>query len=151
MKGASMNIKSISVILLVAVMFGGIWFAYREKQSAKQSASSQVSESTQVPQETIDVTPVVQGGSIVTSEIALTIISPTNGATVTTAKVVVTGKTKPNAEVFVNDEETVADASGNFSVTLSLDEGDNPIVISANDDNGNVAEKELIVNYDSGN
>ena len=148
-----MNLKSLSIILLVAILFGGIWFVYRDKQSAQKSATSEMTPQDGRPTPNISpvTTPVVNGGAVVASEISLTISSPVNGATVTTDSVVVRGKTKPNAEVFVNDEATVADTSGNFSVTLNLDEGDNPIVISANDADGNVAEKELIVNYDSGN
>lgn len=147
-----MNLKSLSIILLIAILFGGIWFVYRDKQTSQKSATSELNEDVRpTPDISAVTTPIVSGGSVVTSEISLTIASPVNGATVTTATVVVRGKTTPNAEVFVNDEATVADTTGNFSVTLALDEGDNPIVISANDADGNVAEKELIVNYDSGN
>jgi hypothetical protein len=148
-----MNLKSLSIVLLVVILFGGIWFARRQKLSMQQSASSQVQQSSVSPTPDIVgiITPVPQGGAVTASEITLTISSPVNGSTVTTPTIIVRGKTKPNAEVFVNDEDTIADASGNFSVSLSLDEGDNPIVVSANDADGNVAEKEFTVNYDSGN
>lgn len=147
-----MNLKSLSIILLVAILFGSIWFVYRDKQSAQKSATTEISELARpTPDISPIITPVTNGGSVIASEISLTISSPANGATVTTALVVVRGKTKPNAEVFVNDESTVADGSGNFSVSLTLDEGDNPIVVSANDEDGNVAEKEFNVNFDSGN
>ncbi len=146
-----MNSKSLSIILLIAILFGGVWFVYRDKLASQKSATSEVNELTRpTPDISAVTTPIVNGGSVVASEISLTISAPINGATVTTSTIAVRGKTKPNADVFVNDETTVADASGNFSVTLTLDEGDNPIVISANDADGNVAEKELIVNYDSG-
>lgn len=56
----------------------------------------------------------------------------------------VTGKTIAYAEVFINDQETKADAEGNFKLKLnSLVAGDNPIVISANDADGNVVEQNL--------
>lgn len=146
-----MNTKSISIILLVVIMFGGIWFAYKDKQKSQQSSVTQSQNTAEPTPDIVAVTtPVVNGGAILASEITLTITSPTNGATVTTATTVVRGKTKPNAEVFVNDEDTIADANGNFSVTLSLDDGENPIVVSANDADGNIAERELSVNYDSG-
>ena len=80
--------------------------------------------------------------------IALTITSPTNGSTVTASSVTVKGKTVVGAEVFINDKETTADSQGNFSTILSLDEGDNPIVVLVNDENGNVAEQELSVTYE---
>ena len=80
--------------------------------------------------------------------IPLTIASPANASIVTTSTLAVKGKTTPKAEVFVNDKETIADSNGNFSVTLTLDEGDNPIVVLANDENGNEAEQELSVTYE---
>lgn len=83
------------------------------------------------------------------TQITLDITAPENNSTVTKSSVVVTGKTAPKAEVFVNDVETVANNAGNFSVTLTLDEGENPIVVVANDADGNMAEKELMVTYTS--
>lgn len=59
------------------------------------------------------------------------------------------GKTVANAEVFINDKETKADALGSFSVSLTLDEGENTIVISANDSLGNYIEKEITVTLES--
>lgn len=81
------------------------------------------------------------------SGITLTVSTPANNATVTTSSLSVKGKTVAGAEVFVNDIETTADANGYFSVTLKLEEGDNYILIVANDVSGNYAEKELTVNY----
>jgi bacillopeptidase F len=82
-------------------------------------------------------------------EIPLSITSPTDGITVTNPSLTVKGITLSNAEVFVNDKETAADAKGNFSATLILDDGENIIVVTANDLQGNSAEKELTVIYDS--
>lgn len=82
--------------------------------------------------------------------ITLTVSSPANGATVTNATITITGQTLPGAEVSINDVETTADAQGNFSGILTLDEGDNDITVSANDTNGNSAEQELTVTFDSG-
>jgi phosphate-selective porin len=79
--------------------------------------------------------------------ITLTVSSPVNNAAVTSASVTVRGKTVAGAEVFVNDVETRADSSGNFSVKFTLDEGENYILIVANDANGNYAEKDLTVTY----
>jgi len=80
-------------------------------------------------------------------DIALNVTSPLNGITITTGKVVtVKGKTTAGAEVFVNDQSTMADANGNFSVVLTLDEGPNNIVVTVNDVDGNVAEQSLSVN-----
>lgn len=78
----------------------------------------------------------------------LMIMSPTPDATVTTAAVTVSGKTFPNADVFVDEQELKADAKGMFSTTVTLDEGENSILVTANDDDGNDAEQEIMVTYE---
>jgi hypothetical protein len=82
-----------------------------------------------------------------TNQITLSVTSPLNNATVTSPALTVRGKTAPNAEVFVNDAETKADAGGNFFASITLDEGENPVVIVANDANGNSAEQDIMVTY----
>lgn len=77
--------------------------------------------------------------------ISITVSSPQNGATLSSSSVTVTGKTYPNADVFVNDQRIKADANGNFSAKISLDEGQNQIVVTANDAYGNAAERDLNV------
>lgn len=88
-------------------------------------------------------------GNTLSDNISLTISSPKNGAKLSSANIVITGKTSPNAEVFINDTEGRADANGNFSINMILDEGQNQIVIDANDEWGNVAEEVLIVTVES--
>lgn len=83
----------------------------------------------------------------VTSGITLTISSPSNNTTVSGSSLTVKGKTVSGAEVFVNDLETKADTSGNFSVSLTLEEGENYILVVANDATGNYSEKELSITY----
>lgn len=84
------------------------------------------------------------------SDFELSISSPVDNVVLTTPTLVIRGKTKAKAEVAINDKETVADSTGNFSVTMTLDEGENTFYILANDDMGNVAERMLTVIYDSG-
>jgi hypothetical protein len=144
-----MKIKVLSIIALIAILLFGIWyvFTYRTSMSTEPSTSEMV-QPTQIAQEESPVVVAPTGGASTASEISLVITSPTNGSTVTSASITVSGKTSPNAEVFVNDEETTANASGNFSVNLTLDEGENPIVVSVNDAEGRVAQKELLVTYE---
>jgi hypothetical protein len=80
----------------------------------------------------------------------MTILSPTPNAVVTVAAITVRGKTFPNADVFVGEQELKADAKGMFSTTVTLDEGENSILVTANDDDGNDAEDEIMVTYDPG-
>lgn len=81
--------------------------------------------------------------------LTLDIISPQNNQIVQTPAVKVQGKTLSGAEVFVNDKETMAKTDGTFSVSVALDEGDNIIVVSVNDDLGNYLEKEVSVTLQS--
>lgn len=79
----------------------------------------------------------------------LDVASPKDGDTLSANSVLVEGKTAPLAEVFVNDAEALADSTGNFSVKMGLEEGENSITIMANDEVGNYAEKEIIVNVET--
>ena len=80
----------------------------------------------------------------------LTVTSPIDSATVSTSTVTVQGQTTPGATVTVNGNSDVADANGNFSIDVSLDNGPNAIDVIAMDDNGNQGEVLLMVNDTSG-
>jgi large repetitive protein len=84
-------------------------------------------------------------GNVTSTKISLVITSPVNGAILDSTNVTVKGKTTPKADVFVNDQEGVADANGNFSISIGLDEGNNLITVSANDADGNVSQQDLNV------
>lgn len=81
------------------------------------------------------------------NQITLSVTSPSNNTTVTSPSVVVKGVTLPGADVSVNEKDVVAGASGAFSATLTLEEGDNYIIVVAVDPDGKVAEQELTVTY----
>lgn len=83
--------------------------------------------------------------NITSNKISLTVTSPKDGSTLDSTNAVVKGKTVPGADVFVNDQSAKADASGNFSISIGLDEGSNLIVVSANDAEGNVTEQNINV------
>ncbi len=80
-------------------------------------------------------------------EIPLEIYEPQEGVAISSS-LTIKGKTKPNASVFVNDKELRANKEGLFSTRLSLDEGENTIVILAHDADGKYAEKEITVTLD---
>jgi len=54
-----------------------------------------------------------------------------NTFTVSQSSVVITGKTSPQAELFVNGEEVSVALSGDFSLPLSLFSGINTVTITA--------------------
>jgi len=77
----------------------------------------------------------------------LEVNSPTDGAQVSTNKITVSGQTMSKAEVSVNEKDLVADDNGNFSTTVSLEEGENFISITAGNENG-FEEKEIVVYFE---
>lgn len=95
----------------------------------------------------VSVTSSVQTTNTKTGEIELTISSPTDKSVISSQTVTVKGKTKPLADVAVNDQEKKADGSGNFSAIITLEEGENSIFVLVSDEDGNNAEKELTVTY----
>jgi len=80
----------------------------------------------------------------------LTVTSPIDSATLSISTVTVQGRTTPGATVTVNGNSDVADANGNFSIDVSLDNGPNAIDVIATDDSGNQGEVLLMVNDTSG-
>lgn len=100
--------------------------AVKEEASMEESASTEVSEG-----------------------LTLSVSSPLNRSTVSTETLQVIGKTSPNAEVYVNDQEGSADSTGNFFVNVILHEGENVLTVVVNDQSGNYAEKELTVYLES--
>lgn len=81
----------------------------------------------------------------VKTNFSLEVNSPKDRAIVSTPIIKVEGKTIADAEVFVNEKETKSDPTGSFSVEYELFEGENEIYVSANNSNGNYAEKVITV------
>jgi hypothetical protein len=83
---------------------------------------------------------------VLQSAISLKITEPTDAAEISSNTVAVKGETVPGATVTVNDAVSTADDNGNFSVTISLEQGPNAIDIIATDDNGQQGEILILVN-----
>jgi len=139
--------------IAIGVVVIGLALFFLRQYSIKQTVLPAVSEQvaptiTQDQSEVRGVTPTVTPGEATrVSGITLSLSAPSNNSTVSNASITVRGKTVAGAEIFVNDEETKADASGNFSLSIPLDEGENYLLVVANDAAGNYAEKELTVTY----
>lgn len=78
----------------------------------------------------------------------LEVTSPSDGDIVVSPSLTITGTTEGNAEVFINENEVKADPQGNFSTIITLEEGENIIVVTSSDDEGNYAEKTLTVIFE---
>lgn len=148
---AYMKKNTVILVVLVCVIGIGAILLFRARGTNTPSV--------EVPTITTPV-PTTQTGIRSTSEtmkeipsavktIPLVVSSPIDGAVVTSASLSVRGKTVPHAEVFINDVETRADVSGNFTAQITLDEGENTVVVMVNDADGNTADKELTVAYNS--
>lgn len=129
---------AIGGLLLLAGMFlGGGWILKNKINSKSETLNSkQVVEVTPTPEPTIDTT---------VQKLTLTVTSPLDGAVVKAGTVTVKGTTAPKAEVSVNDVDTKADAQGNFSAVVKLDEGQNYVVVVAVGEDGEFAKLELVV------
>lgn len=132
-------VPGVFVVLVLVVLGAGLLFLSQKKGQEAPST-------TFFPSPTITLTTTVTPPPT-NNQIALTITKPVDQTVVTTPTVVVSGKTVPNADVSVNDQELTADAQGNFSVTVNLEDGDNYIDITVNDQNGQSAQKEIMVTY----
>lgn len=136
--------EKLKIPLLLAlgatVIIGGAVSLQKRQAVAPSTELAQAPVSTPTPTEETKAT----------VDLPLTVTSPTHNSTVASSTLTVRGKTKAKAQVAVNDIETVADAAGNFSITLTLDEGENILFIIVNDEIGNVTEQELSVIFDSG-
>jgi cytoskeletal protein RodZ len=107
---------------------------FQNNQQTNQSTNQ-----TNINQSTIPTAePVSQG-------LTLEVIEPKENTTYSSSSIRVSGKTSAYAEVYVNDTQTKADGTGNFSVNYNLDEGENLLTIVANDQAGNYVEKEMTV------
>ncbi len=136
------------IALLVAAGIGLGVYAKNQKKAMSTTTATPTMTTTESSGATgITGTPTP---TVKVQQIALVVSTPGNGVTLTSPTVVIKGKTLAKADVFVNDTQTTADAQGNFSVTITLDEGENTIIVAANDADGNFTEQELSLTYDSG-
>ena len=148
-----LTIILIFVILILAAGIGLVAYTHMTKKSAVINPVPTMTTSTQVPGAGFPTTTPgsTQQSPIPTvAQISLTITDPTNNSTVTTPTLIIKGVTIPKADVFVNDSEVTADVQGKFTVQVTLDEGENTLVVTANDANGNYSEQDLTVTYNSG-
>lgn len=129
----------VALVLVVGIVGLGGYFIYNLKILNPSTPGDNYA------LETVKVEGVAESKST-SDKISLNIISPKNNDIVKSRNVVVAGKTTSGAEVFINDQYVKADLNGNFSLTITLDEGENILVVAANDEEGNVTEQNFSVN-----
>lgn len=77
----------------------------------------------------------------------LSIDSPSDGSSVNSETIIVSGKTDEGVRVTVNDFWAVLNPDNTYSYTLKLNQGGNKILVVATDEAGNKSEKEINVTY----
>ena len=80
---------------------------------------------------------------------ALQVLSPKDGATVTSRVIEFTGVTERGAEVFSGPFEAETDAQGDWAINLVLAPGANGAAFTARDAAGNETSVRIVVNYDA--
>jgi uncharacterized protein YfaP (DUF2135 family) len=80
------------------------------------------------------------------TDVPLKVTDPVDASTLTENNITVKGTTSPGAVVTVNDQTSMADNNGNFSIPISVDDGVNAIDVTATDANGKQGEVLLMVN-----
>ncbi len=147
----SPKFSSLALILAAGVIFAGCSLqntptgSYQTNQEQIQSVPTTTSVSTNKK-----ITPTPTGKQVAKSvPVFLKVSSPVSGTTISASSVVVRGQTTPGAEVSINDQDIKADANGNFTLSIALDEGENEIYVLANDSDGNVASQTLTVIYET--
>jgi hypothetical protein len=144
---------TIILLILTVICLAGIFYS-RKKNTQVFPQIGSIATVTPVP--AIILPPEKEQQKVIVADekihiaLMLTVTSPADKSTVTNPTLIVKGKTSPKAEVFVNESEGVADADGNFSLSITLDEGDNPVIVMVNDADGNLAEKDMNIIYDAG-
>ena len=127
-------LKFILLILVVIFLIAVFIFVstFKDKQAETTGSTASINETQDAQSQT-------EGNFF------LTISSPVSGATQSSKSLTVKGKTAAGADVFANDKEGKAGANGDFSINITLDEGENTVLVIANDSAGNSLEKELTV------
>lgn len=77
----------------------------------------------------------------------LELVSPNEGTTVNVGRIEVAGRTNPDSEVFVNEEQLTLDQNGNFRKEVILEEGENYILVTAGNERGD-KEIERVVYFE---
>lgn len=133
----------ISVVLLLIVILA----VGRKNPTEDMGISKQIFPNILNKQNESNNSAQTKGNNAPIENIPLAITYPKDKSTVASSAITIKGQTTPNAEIAVNEIDTKADSSGNFSAAVSLDEGENTIIVVANDQNGNYSEKEVTVTF----
>jgi len=141
--------KKIYFLLTLLIIFGFLVVYSRQMKKTTPTESGQTIPTQSITINQSETTQTTETTTNISEGLTLEVNLPVNNSTVNTVSTLVKGKTSPNVEVFINEKEIKADSNGEFSTTVVLEEGENYIIVSANDEQGNYAEKEVMVNLET--
>jgi hypothetical protein len=141
------NLTPYAIVGVVLVLLFMYLYSRSNQSQDKMMDSTQVTTVNEFANPVKLPEPLSDEEAIARDKFIFSVSSPLNGVTLNSPNIQVTGKTVPGADVFVNEKDTKADSQGNFSVVYTLDEGENYLVVGANDEYGNFNEIELTVIY----
>ncbi len=144
--------KTYLAVIFLVVVAGGLFVGQRyvSRQRVTNPSPSVPVLTPKAAAPMIPVKPPASTSSAKTSpsgEFHLTLATPQDGETFNTAKIQVSGKTSPNADITVDGKKIKADGNGDFSGFTTLSEGPSTLVITASDKTGNFVEKDLEITY----
>lgn len=131
---------SIFIVLIILTVLGGYSFLSKKSDIFKQIET----EVSPVPTEVPSPQPTKK---IVPGRFFLTIDSPTEGQTFSSPTILVKGRTVVGAEVWINEKLAKVDSLGDFSLQITLEEGENYLVVSAGNEEADT-EVERMVYYE---
>jgi hypothetical protein len=132
----------LAVLVILALVTGAVGCNKEITPTPTPTPTSIMSTPTPTPLATPTATP---------AALFLTITSPQDQSTVSTANVTVSGSTIPGAVVSVSVDSNVViadvDQNGNFQTLVTLDEGPNFVEVDASDPLGNQVSANVSVVY----
>lgn len=129
------------IAVLVGLLVAGVaFFIYQSTKTIPPSKLPKITINS--PSPTITTPP---------PTVVLTIDQPTDESVVTKKSITISGKTNPDAIIVVNtatDDQVITPVStGNFTMTVSLGDGENLITFTAINGKGEEVRKQLTVTY----
>lgn len=132
--------KTIIVPLILGVILLVFMFKSGSNKSPQQSTSQ-----ADVNETAINTLKTTSDTSSSSKSLDLVINEPISGTEVQKSSITIKGQVNPNAHVIVNETDVTLRGNGEFVQQVTLDEGENYISIVAYDDEGNAAERELLI------
>lgn len=133
-------VLSIIAVIIGLLVAGAAFYFYQSTKILAPNADKTLAVKTPTPSPTP-----------IPDSLVLSIENPVDESVVANKTIKITGKAATNAIVLISTpiDDTIASPSstGDFSTTAMIDNGENPIVITAIEPNGSEVTKKLTVTY----